>query len=69
MKPQDLIFLSIMLLLLFSKNHKIFAALAIGLLIIAIPLFEFWKFFTAERMVLYSVICIVISVIFLQKKK
>ena len=61
MKPQDLVFLAIFVLVLFSRNPKISAILGLACLILSIPLFALWVFFTAERLVWYAFLFFLLS--------
>lgn len=54
MKPQDIIFIFLLLGLLFFRKPRWFVIAGIALLILSIPLFEFWIFFTAQRFVWYA---------------
>jgi len=54
MKIQDLVFLFVFLLQLGVRSPKLAAGLGLLCLILAIPLFEFWVFFTAERLTWYA---------------
>lgn len=64
MKPQDLIFLLILLFLIFKKNPNWSAWAGVISLILSIPLFSFWIFFTAQRLVMYSAAFLLLSIIF-----
>jgi len=57
MKPQDIIFVVILAVLLFRKDAKLFAISGVTFLFLSMPLFNFWIFFTAQRFVLYACIC------------
>lgn len=62
-KPQDLAFILILIVLLvWKRDAKVFALAGIGALILAMPFFQFWIFFTAERLVTYAYAFLVISV-------
>jgi hypothetical protein len=54
MKPQDILFIIILILLLWKRDPKLFTVAGLVCLIIAIPLFQFWVFFTAEHLVWYA---------------
>lgn len=54
MKPQDILFIIGFLLILYKRNSNLSVAIGILLLILSIPLFSFWIFFTAERLVMYA---------------
>ena len=55
MKPQDGIFFITLLVLLYLRKPAFLIWAAIISLIIAIPLFATWTFFTAERLTWYAV--------------
>lgn len=64
MKIQDIIlFLLIIILLVFLRKPRLFAALGLVLLVLAIPLFAMQIFFTAQRLVYFSVLSLFIAVI------
>ena len=69
MKPQDIIFLVLLLFLLYKRKPQWFAAVGLALLILSMPLFHFWVFFTAERFVYYAFFLFLISAILLLLKK
>jgi hypothetical protein len=54
MKPQDLVFIIVVALLLFIRKPRYAVLLGSVCLVIAIPLFHFWVFFTAERLTMYA---------------
>lgn len=55
MKLQDAVFFIIFLILIFlKKSPKTFIMLGLICFILAVPLFAFWVFFTAERLVWYA---------------
>lgn len=54
MKPQDIIFILALTGLLWKRNPKYLVAAGLTSLVIAMPLFHFWIFFTAERLVMYA---------------
>jgi len=62
-KPQDILFILILIPLLFKRNPQYFTVAGIGCLLISIPLFYKWIFFTAERLVVYSFIFLFIAVL------
>jgi len=65
MKPQDIIFLIVLILLIFQRNYKLSALAGISSLLLSIPLFYFWIFFTAQRLVMYAAGFILLSIILL----
>lgn len=54
MKIQDLGFFAILLLLIWLKNFKLTAVFGLLSLFLALPLFTFWIFFTAERLTWFA---------------
>lgn len=62
-KPQDIIFIIILAVLLYKRDPKYFTYAGLASIVIAIPFFYKWIFFTAERLVLYAFIFFVIAVI------
>lgn len=54
MKIQDLIFVCLFALILWQKSIRLSVTLGIICLLLAIPLFKFWVFFTAERLTWYA---------------
>ena len=54
MKPQDIIFLISLISLLWLNKPKYLVFAALGCLVLSMPLFAFWIFFTAERLTWYA---------------
>jgi hypothetical protein len=71
MKPQDILFIIVLLVvLLFKRNPKYFVVGGLVCLVLAMPLFHFWVFFTAERLVWYGAAFLLAAIlIFLFKKE
>jgi hypothetical protein len=65
MKPQDILFIIILLGLLFLKKPRIVIGAALFCFIVSIPLFYRLVFFTAERLVMYAAGFLLVSVILL----
>lgn len=63
MKPQDIIFFIVLLILLYKQDAKYFAAVGIVSILISIPLFAYWIFFTAERLTWYAAAFFLCSII------
>jgi hypothetical protein len=61
MKFQDIGFLLILGLLLYFRNPKWFVIVGLLSLGIALPLFHFWVFFTAQRLVMYAAACFLVA--------
>ncbi len=54
MKIQDIAFFVVLALLILKRRPKLMAACGISCLLLSIPLFSFWVFFTAERLTWYA---------------
>lgn len=54
LKPQDLIFTAFMALLLIIKRPAFLVWAGLISLVLAMPLFAIWIFFTAERLTWYA---------------
>ncbi len=64
MKIQDIVFFAALVLLIIKHNPKIAVFCGLACLILSIPLFSFWIFFTAERLVWYAAGFFLLAVIF-----
>ena len=54
MKPQDIAFFIILAILIYKRDSKLFTIAGIIALLLSIPLFSLWVFFTAERLTWYA---------------
>ena len=63
MKPQDIIFLIALAFLLYKRDPRLAAAFGIFSLLLAMPLFYRWIFFTAERLTWYAAGFFLVSII------
>ena len=54
MKIQDIVFFVVLALLMAKRSPKVAAICGIICLVLSMPLFSFWVFFTAERLVWYA---------------
>lgn len=63
MKPQDLGFFVVFIILLFLRRPKVLLIVGLVCFILAIPLFATWTFFTAERLTWYGVAFILASLL------
>lgn len=63
MKPQDLAFIVVILILLYKHNPRYFVIAGLSMFAAAIPLFAKWIFFTAERLTWYGSLCMLIAVL------
>ena len=62
-KPQDLLFVVILIVLLWKRDARLFAIFGLSFIILSIPLFWQQIFFTAQRFTMYAVAFISISVV------
>jgi len=64
MKIQDIAFFIILALLILKRNPKLAVTCGIVCLILSIPLFSLWIFFTAERLTWYAAAFFLTAIIF-----
>lgn len=69
MKPQDILFIIILVGLLFLRKPKFLIAAGLLCLLLSIPLFSFWVFFTAERLVEYGAGLLLAAIILIMVKE
>lgn len=63
MKIQDVIFFIILAVAAFQRKPKLAAILGLACLILSIPLFSLWVFFTAERLTWYAAAFFLLSMV------
>jgi len=63
MKPQDILFLLVLLPLLYKRDPMWFALAGIFCLVLSAPLFSQWIFFTAQRLVIYAFLFFLLSLL------
>lgn len=63
MKIQDLTFLVVLLILLVLKRPRLSVLAGLVFLVLSMPLFSFWIFFTAERLTWYSATFFLLAII------
>jgi len=68
MKPQDFIFILILIILFWRRNPRYFIVAGLVCFVLSIPLFYFWIFFTAQRFVIYAAIFLFVAIIYLLSK-
>src|SRR3989344_8282110 len=72
MKLQDILFFIVFLILIYKRKPEWFAGAGLICLILSIPLFSLWVFFTAQRLVYYAagffIASIILFLIQLRKK-
>lgn len=54
MKPQDAVFFLALLVLFIIRKPRLFLVAGLSSLVLSIPLFASWIFFTAERLTWYA---------------
>ena len=54
MKPQDILFIILLVMLLRKGEPRWFVLAGLVSLVLSMPLFGMWVFFTAERLVWYA---------------
>lgn len=54
MKIQDILFFATFVVLLILRKPRLFVVVGLSSLVLAIPLFATWTFFTAERLTWYA---------------
>lgn len=64
-KPQDILFVISIVILLYKKDYRLFIASGIFSLVISMPLFAKWIFFTAERLTWYSMVFFSVAIVLL----
>jgi hypothetical protein len=64
MKIQDIAFFLVLAALIFKRSPQLSVIIGILCLILAIPLFLFWIFFTAQRLIWYAVAFFLLTIIF-----
>ena len=69
MKPQDLVFIVVLIIFLLKRDVRLFILGAIACFFIAIPLFYTWKFFTAERLIYYAFFLLLVAMLLFFLKK
>lgn len=69
MKIQDVAFFFILAVLFFLRRPVLFVWAGLGCLVLAIPLFATWTFFTAERLTWYAAAFFLSSIVLLFTNK
>lgn len=62
-KIQDLAFILVFLLVFWRRSSKLAVSTGLFCLALAIPLFKFWIFFTAERLTWYAAAFFLLAII------
>ncbi len=69
MKPQDIVFLVIFILILIKRSSTLSTIAGIVCLVLSIPLFAFWIFFTAQHLVWYAIAFFILSIILILRNR
>jgi len=69
MKPQDIGFIVVFLILLLIRKEKAFLIAGLSCFLLAIPLFARWIFFTGERLVWYGAAFIFATIVLMLLRK
>jgi len=71
MKIQDIVLVLLIAILLWRRNPYYLVTAGLGLLVVSMPLFATWVFFTAERFTYYAGVCFLLAIFlfFLHNKK
>jgi hypothetical protein len=68
MKIQDIAFFVALALLILKRSPKLMVACGLLCLLLSIPLFSFWIFFTAERLTWYAAAFFLLAIFYLIQK-
>ena len=68
MKIQDLLFVLVFLFVFWRRSSQLAIIIGLICLLLAIPFFKFWIFFTAERLTWYAAAFFLLAVIKLALK-
>lgn len=63
MKPQDIAFIVIFIALIIYRKPKLLVAAGLACLLISMPLFAKWIFFTAERLTWYAAAFFLLAIV------
>lgn len=63
MKPQDIVFVVLLIVLLFFRNSRLLVVSGVVCFLVSAPLFYLQVFFTAQRLIAYGVGFIFIGII------
>ncbi|PIR79697.1 MAG: hypothetical protein COU25_04020 [Candidatus Levybacteria bacterium CG10_big_fil_rev_8_21_14_0_10_35_13] len=69
MKLQDIAFVIVFVLVILKRNSRLSAMTGIICLVLSIPLFAAWIFFTAQHLVWYATAFFLLSIALLLKNK
>lgn len=69
MKLQDIAFLIVFILVLLKRDSRLSTIVGLVCLVLSIPLFALWVFFTAQHLVWYSAAFFLLSIVLLLKNK
>ena len=63
MKIQDIVFVLLFLFVLWRGDSRLSTIISLFCLLLAIPLFKFWIFFTAERLTWYAAAFLLLAIV------
>jgi hypothetical protein len=69
MKPQDILFLLILAFLVFKRKPRLIIVIGLSCIFVAIPLFYFQVFFTAQRLISYAALLVFVAIVFMLRKE
>lgn len=63
LKPQDLLFVVVFVLLFIKRDPRLFASAGLIYIALSIPLFSQWVFFTAQKLVWFAFLFFLTAVV------
>jgi hypothetical protein len=69
LKIQDIIYLLFLIFVFINKKYNYLVSSGLVMLIIAIPLYYFWIFFTAQRLVMYAAFNFLVYIMYILSKE
>lgn len=63
MKVQDILLLTVTVVLAVQRSPRLLVITGLGLLVFAAPLYAMWVFFTAQRLVMFAFLMFAIAAI------
>ncbi len=64
MKPQDILFIIVLLILLWKRKPEWFILMGLLSFLCSMPLFAYWIFFTAQRFMYYGFAFLLFGILF-----
>lgn len=70
MKIQDIVFVLVTLFLLYKQRYEWLVTAALVCMLVSIPFFALWIFFTGQRLIIYAFFFLVLAcLLFFNKKR